>query len=119
MLRNVDHCPGRMVSLCSLDVDKFCSMKKSLTSACSHLHMPAAKIKKKTAQYWEQGKIKPLDLENKTTALVMLVGVSCINFHCFALGILTDGKQKNLNPSYGLYTLPTNSTSFQVSAIGQ
>ncbi|XP_015765687.1 PREDICTED: intelectin-2-like [Acropora digitifera] len=28
-------------------------------------------------------------------------------------GILTDGKQKNHNPTDGLYTLPTNSTSFQ------
>ena len=46
----------------------------------------------------------------------MLVGV---NFHSFALGILTDGKQKNRNPTDGLYTLPTNSISFQVSAIRQ
>ena len=49
----------------------------------------------------------------------MLVGVSCINFYSFALGILTDGKQTNHNPTDGLYTLPTNSTSFQVSAIRQ
>ena len=93
--------------------------QKTLPSACSHLPMPAAKTRKRTAKYREQGKIKPLHLENKTTAIVMLVGLSCINFHSFALGIVTDGKQKNLNPSDGLYTLPTNSTSFQVSAIGQ
>ena len=81
--------------------------------------MPAAKTKKRTAKYWEQGKITPLHLENKTTAIVMLIGVICINFHSFALGILTDGKQKNINPSDVLYTLPKNSTSFQVSAIRQ
>ena len=46
----------------------------------------------------------------------MSVGVSCINFYSFALGILTDGKKKNHNPTDGLFTLPTNSTSFQVSA---
>ena len=75
--------------------------------------------KKKKTKYWEQGKKKPLYLENKSTAIVILVGVSCIDFHSFALGILTDGKQKNLNPIDGLYKLPTNSTSFQVSAIPQ
>ena len=47
----------------------------------------------------------------------MLVGVSCINFHSFALGIPSDRMQKNLNPIDGLYKLPTNSTSFQVRAI--
>ena len=46
----------------------------------------------------------------------MLVGVSCINFHSIALGILTDRMQKNLNPIDGLYKLP-NFTSFQVRAI--
>ena len=40
----------------SLDVDKFWSTKKTLTNAWSHLHMPAAKTKKKKAKYWEQGK---------------------------------------------------------------
>ena len=47
----------------------------------------------------------------------MLFPVTCINFHSFALGILDYGKQNNLNPSNGLYTLSTNSTLFQVSAI--
>ena len=46
----------------------------------------------------------------------MLVGVSCINFHPFALGILTVGKQQNITLSDGLYTLSTNSTSLQVRA---
>ena len=48
--------------------------------------------------------------------MVMLVGVNFINFHPFALGILTEGKQQNITLTDGLYTLSTNSASFQVSA---
>ena len=46
----------------------------------------------------------------------MLADVSCINFHSFVLGILSDGRQKNITLSDGVYTISTNSTSFQVSA---
>ena len=57
-----------------------------------------------------------LTFGKQTTAMVMLVDESCINFHSFALGILNDGKQKNITLSDGFYTISMNSTSFQVSA---
>ena len=59
--------------------------------------------------YWEREKVKHLNQSNGH--------VSCINFHSFALDILLDGEQKNLNLTDGLYTVSVNSNSFQVSAI--
>ena len=58
-----------------------------------------------------------MHLENQITAItVMLADVSCINFHSFVLGVLSDGKQKNITLSDGVYTISTNLNSFQVSA---
>ena len=60
---------------------------------------------------------KTLAFGSKIPAItVMLANVSCINFHSFVLGILSDGRQKNITLSDGVYTISTNSTSFQVSA---
>ena len=46
----------------------------------------------------------------------MLADLICINFHSFVLGKLSDERQKNITLSDGVYTISTNSTSFQVSA---
>ena len=97
----------------SLDVDSFWSRLKN-SHQCTRLCQRSNQ--KGAAKYWERGKIKPLHLENKTTAMVMLVGVNCINSHPFALGILSEGKQRNITLTDELYTLSANSASFQVSA---
>ena len=100
-----------MINLFPRDFEKL----KKLWSRLKNSH----RTKKRAAKYAERRKAKRLHLENKMTAIVVLFPVTCINFHSFALGILDYGKQNNLNPSDGLYTLSTNSTLFQVSAIQQ
>ena len=100
----------------SLDVDRFWPRLKNSYQCLRLCQRPNQKENNKVLRTRED---KTLTFEKKNPAIVMLVGVSCINFHSFALGILFDEKQKNHNPTDGLYTLPTNSTSFQVSAIRQ
>ena len=110
-----------MLAEICLDVDRFWPRLKDSHQCLRLCQRPNQKENSQVLGTREDKTLtsKKKEKKKKKTATVMLVGVSCINFHSFALGILTDGKQKNHNPTDGLYTLTTNSSSFQMSAIRQ
>ena len=80
----------------SLDLQKFWSRLEDSPVPLSLLFCLRPNQREGTAKDWGRGNVKHLHLKNKITAMVMLVDVGCINFHSFVLGILSDGKQKNI-----------------------